>query len=71
MNLSPAEIIERLGGTAKVSRLFKVKMSSVSVWKATHIPAARMMYIEAVFPEVLKPEYSYVNDLGATVTFKQ
>lgn len=53
MNTHAEKIIDRLGGTASVSRLFDVRMPSVSNWKKDGIPRARMMYLEAVLPEAV------------------
>lgn len=47
MNVAATEIIERLGGTAKVSRIFGLSMPSVSDWKRDGIPRARVMFLEA------------------------
>lgn len=46
MNTAATEIIERLGGTAKVSRLFGLAMPSVSDWKRDGIPKARVMFLK-------------------------
>ncbi len=46
-------IIDALGGTAEVARLFDVRMPSVSGWKQEGIPKARMQYIKAVHPAAL------------------
>lgn len=46
MNTAATEIIERLGGTAKVSRLFGLAMPSVSDWKRDGIPPARVMFLK-------------------------
>lgn len=46
MNTAATEIIERLGGTAKVSRLFGLAMPSVSDWKRDGIPQARVMFLK-------------------------
>lgn len=46
MNTAATEIIERLGGTAKVSRLFGLAVPSVSDWKRDGIPRARVMFLK-------------------------
>lgn len=46
MNTAATEIIRRLGGTAKVSRVFGVTMPSVSDWKRDGIPHARVMFLK-------------------------
>lgn len=45
-------IIDRLGGTAEVARLCQVKPPSVSQWRESGIPAARLMFLKAVRPDV-------------------
>lgn len=54
MNHQAAEIIERLGGTAEVSRIFNLSMPSVSDWKKTGIPKARMMFLEVAHVDALR-----------------
>jgi hypothetical protein len=49
------EIIDRLGGTGRVADLFGVKCPSVSQWRVSGIPPARMHFIRHVRPEVLEP----------------
>lgn len=50
--MNTEQIIEALGGTAEVARLCEVKMPSVSEWKKTGIPRARLMYLQAIRPDV-------------------
>lgn len=45
MNVSATQVIEALGGTAAVARLFGVAMPSVSAWKERGIPRPRMMFL--------------------------
>jgi hypothetical protein len=47
--INDAEIIEILGGTAKVARIFNVSFASVSRWKKYGIPPARRMFIDLKF----------------------
>lgn len=54
MNTNAAKIIDALGGTAEVARLFGVRMPSISSWRVSGIPGARMMYLQAVRPDVLQ-----------------
>lgn len=49
-----SDIIEELGGTAAVARLCEVQMPSVSEWRASGIPKARLMYLKAIRPDVFK-----------------
>lgn len=48
-----AKIIDALGGTNAVARIFDIKAPSVSDWKKSGIPRSRKMYLEAVYPEVI------------------
>ena len=53
MNPHATKIIEALGDTAEVARLFDVRMPSVSDWKKHGIPRARMMYLKVAQPQAL------------------
>ena len=53
---SDSEIIDALGGTCVVARLLEVKPPSISKWRHTGIPRARMMYLKAVHPEVFQAD---------------
>lgn len=47
------QIIDRLGGTTKVAALCAVTVGAVSQWRAANrIPAARLMYLQAIRPDV-------------------
>lgn len=54
MNTNAAKIIDALGGTAEVARLFGVRMPSVSRWRMAGIPPARMMFLKAVHSAALE-----------------
>jgi len=54
MNPHAIKVIEALGDTAEVARMFGVRMPSVSDWKKSGIPKARMMYLRAVRPDALE-----------------
>ena len=54
--MTPSELIDKLGGTSKVAKECGIKMQSVSVWRRTVIPPARMMYFKLKFPEVFASE---------------
>lgn len=45
MNTAASQVIDKLGGTAEVARLFSVAMPSVSDWKKDGIPPARVMFL--------------------------
>lgn len=47
-----SEIIDRLGGTAAVARLCKVKSPSVTGWRSNGIPSARRQFLELLRPDV-------------------
>jgi hypothetical protein len=52
------KLIDELGGTAAVARLFKISSPSVSEWKREGIPKARMQTIQLLRPDL-------VNELAA------
>lgn len=53
--LTAGEVIDRLGGTYKTAKLFKVAPPSVSEWRANNsIPKARLMYLHLARPEVFQ-----------------
>ncbi|WP_270175185.1 hypothetical protein [Diaphorobacter sp. ED-3] len=54
MNAQATQIIDALGGTAAVSRMFGLSMPSVSNWKKSGIPRPRMMYLEAAHADKLQ-----------------
>lgn len=53
MNTQAIKTIDALGGTARVARLFDVRMASVSDWKQKGIPKARVMYLRAAHANTL------------------
>jgi len=50
--MTPNDIIDKLGGTAEVARLCQVKPPSVSQWRESGIPAARLMFLKLARPDV-------------------
>ena len=54
MNPHATKIIEALGDTAEVARMFDVRMPSVSDWKKHGIPRARMMYLKVAQTQALE-----------------
>lgn len=54
--MDPNLIIDRLGGTHAVARLFGIKPPSVSGWRHDGIPAARMQYLALARPDVFKAQ---------------
>lgn len=54
MNLHAVQVIDALGGTAEVARIFKVRMPSVSDWKRDGIPSARVMFLSVAYVATLQ-----------------
>lgn len=50
--MTDSEIIDALGGTAKVAEICEVKPPSVSEWRTKGIPRARRQYLELLRPDV-------------------
>lgn len=46
------KVIDLLGGTTAVAVMCKVKPPSVSEWRKSGIPDARLMYLQAIRPDV-------------------
>ena len=46
MNMFATQVIDTLGGTAAVSRIFNIAMASVSKWREEGIPESRVMYLQ-------------------------
>ena len=52
-NITPDEIIDALGGTGAVARIFGIKDPSVSEWrKKERIPRPRLMFLELKYKKV-------------------
>ena len=49
-------IIDALGGTNKVAELCEIKPGSVSEWRTSGIPHARLMFLKLLRPELFEPE---------------
>ena len=54
MNPHATQVIDVLGGTAEVARLFDVRMPSVSDWKRDGIPSARVMFLSVAYATKLQ-----------------
>ena len=52
--ISAKQIIDALGGPAKVSREFKITSEAVTQWKRNGIPHGRMMYIKVAYPKLFR-----------------
>jgi len=46
------KLINELGGTAEVARIFGIQQPSVSDWKRYGIPKARLMYLRLLRPDL-------------------
>ncbi len=53
-NTESSEIIDALGGTAKVARLCEIEMAAVTQWRHNGIPKSRLMFLRLARPEVFK-----------------
>lgn len=53
MNKSAIQVIDALGGTAAVARIFEIAMPSVTAWKDDGIPRARMMFLRVAHKKAL------------------
>lgn len=51
-SLTDSQIIDALGGTSETARLCEVQPASVSEWRKTGIPKARLMFIRLARPEL-------------------
>ena len=56
MEQDPNIIIDRLGGTSEVARIFGIQPPSVSEWRSFGIPDARLMYLRLARPDVFDPD---------------
>lgn len=54
MNTYANTIIDALGGTAEVARICEIKPPSVSEWRSSGIPQARLMFLKLAKPEIFK-----------------
>lgn len=46
------QIIDNLGGTCAVAELCEVTTGAVSQWRLSGIPKARLMFLQAIRPDV-------------------
>lgn len=52
MDKEANRIIDDLGGTNAVARMFDIEPPSVSDWRKTGIPKARLMYLKLARPDL-------------------
>ena len=50
--MNASQIIDALGGTAKVATLCEVSMAAVSQWREDGIPKPRLMFLRLARPEI-------------------
>jgi DNA-binding transcriptional regulator YdaS (Cro superfamily) len=50
-----SQIIDRLGGTSEVAKLFGIKPPSVCRWRKSGIPPAREFSLRLMYPELFAP----------------
>lgn len=50
--VNPCTLIDALGGTSKVAELFEVKPPSVSEWRKSGIPKARLQTLRLLRPDL-------------------
>jgi len=55
LNQEHSSIIDQLGGTGAVAQIFDVSAPTVSIWRKTQIPKARMMYLKLAYPGMFAP----------------
>jgi hypothetical protein len=60
MHTNHSRLIDDLGGTGVVAKMFNIEPPSVSYWRANGIPKARLMYLRAVFPSKFDADGSVV-----------
>jgi DNA-binding transcriptional regulator YdaS (Cro superfamily) len=60
-----SRLIDLLGGTNAVARLCEVQPPSVSEWRYTGIPRARLKYLQLAKPEVFREEIRRKSAFGA------
>ncbi len=53
--LTDTEIIDALGGNAKVADLCECSRQAVQQWRADGIPKARRLYLKAIRPDLFRP----------------
>ncbi|PMC18323.1 hypothetical protein [Oligella urethralis] len=57
-----SNLIDLLGGTAAVANIFNISMASVSAWRKSGIPKARMMYLELKYKNIIRKFREQNND---------
>lgn len=50
-----SQLIDALGGTGAVSKLFNLTTGAVSQWRVNGIPDSRLMYLRLLRPDLFEP----------------
>lgn len=50
-----SDLIDKLGGTTKAAEFFEVSAPSISEWRMTGLPKARMMFLKLARPDFFAP----------------
>lgn len=62
MHADHSQLIDALGGTGAVAKIFDIEPPSVSYWRSRGIPKARLMYLRAVYPSMFSEDGSVVRN---------
>lgn len=49
-----SDLIDQLGGTTEAAKFFDVSAPSISEWRRTGLPKARMMYLQLARPDLFR-----------------
>lgn len=55
-SMSDSNIIDELGGTSAVAKLFEIQPASVSEWRTKGIPKARRQTLKLMRPDLFVPQ---------------
>ena len=59
---SDSHLIDLLGGTAALAKVFNISLPAVSKWRTEGIPDGRMMYLEIKYKNIIKKFREENND---------
>lgn len=62
------EIIEKLGGVAKVAKLVNISSPAASYWKRKGIPPLRLIQLKTLRPEIFDEETVQTVQPEVTIT---
>lgn len=60
MHADHSRLIDDLGGTGTVAKMFGIEPPSVSYWRLHGIPKARLMYLKVIYPSKFNTDGSVV-----------